>query len=180
MAGYNPVGNKTFLTKELIEQAYKYVAAGNYIKTVCDYLGIAQSTYYLWDSKAKRDKENGVTDSIYIEFMEAMKAAESEAEMRNVQYVQSSAAKGKTEDARWWLTHKKPENWADKTRIEHSGSVSMNISNLDVEKMPTELLNEIIKNNGSITDENIKKKLEQYQSSSPTTSSESGEGETQA
>ena len=50
-------GRKTKLTAGLERKIVKYVKAGNYIKTVCQAVGVEESTFYRWLQRAEKGEE---------------------------------------------------------------------------------------------------------------------------
>jgi hypothetical protein len=111
------------LTKELIDEASKWIKLGNYTNTVCRYLGIHESTWYKWMQEGEKARSG-----IKREFFEAIKRAESEAEIRNVQMIQT-AAKENWQAAAWYLERKFPDRWGKKDRmsLDHNGKVDLKI-----------------------------------------------------
>lgn len=127
---------KLKLNRELIEKAYRYVAAGNYIETVCVYLGISKNTWYTWLKKGEKQRQG-----IYRDFYDAIKKAEAEAEMRNVAIIQE-AARDTWQAAAWFLERKYPERWGKReTTIE------------DIQKKQNEMLERISKIVEALKDE---------------------------
>jgi len=104
---------KLKLTEELIEKAYKLIAAGNYQKQVAQYLGIGERTWYRWLQKGETAKSKR---SIYRQFWQAVKKAEAEAAIRNVAIVQK-AAQETWQAAAWWLERRYPEEWGRKDQL---------------------------------------------------------------
>lgn len=129
-------GRKSKLTPELIKEAEALLKVGNYARTVCDYLGIHESTWYKWLQEGE-----AASKGIKREFFEAIKKAESTAEIRNVKIV-NTAAENDWRAAMTYLERKFPDRWGKKDRveaaIEHSGKdggpiqseVSIDLSNL--------------------------------------------------
>lgn len=109
------MGRKSKLTKELIKEASKMVAAGNYIKDVYPILGIDESTWYRWLKEGERAKSG-----IKREFYEAIKKAEKEAIARNVALIQRAAQEGNWQAAAWWLERKYFEDWGRKDKVDLS------------------------------------------------------------
>lgn len=117
---------KLKLNQEMIEKAYKYIAAGNYVETVCEYLGISKNTWYVWLRKGEKQKQG-----VYRDFYDAIKKAEAEAEMRNVAIIQK-AAQDTWQAAAWFLERKYPERWGKRdTALE------------DIQKQQNEMLSRI-------------------------------------
>lgn len=112
-------GRKSKLTQELIKEATSLLRAGNYAKTVCDYLGIHESTWYKWLQEGEAAKSG-----LKRELFESVKRAESTAEIRNVNIIQK-AAEEDWRAAMTYLERKFPYRWGRKERMEaeiqHSG-----------------------------------------------------------
>ena len=78
-------GREPNLTTELQNRICEIIANGNYITTACDACGIGVSTYYAWLDKAN-DPDN-VNVGLYLDFVEAIKIAESKSEQSLVENV---------------------------------------------------------------------------------------------
>jgi len=63
------------------------------------------------------------------------------------------------------------------TKIEHSGNIGVDLSKLDVTKIPNDLLDAIITNNGILTNDQLQQ-LQQCQTANSSSSVEDGSGET--
>ncbi len=81
------MARKRKLTKELIKEAYKLVAAGNYDKDVYPILGIDKSTWYRWLSEGETAKSG-----LKREFYDTVKKAEKDAIARNVALIQTTCS----------------------------------------------------------------------------------------
>jgi len=109
------MARKSKLTKELIKEAYKLVAAGNYDKDVYPILGIDKSTWYRWLSEGETAKSG-----LKKEFYDTVKKAEKEAIARNVALIQRAAQEGNWQAAAWWLERKYFEDWGRKDKLDLS------------------------------------------------------------
>ena len=109
------MARKSKLTKELIKEAYKLVAAGNYDKDVYPILGIDKSTWYRWLSEGETAKSG-----LKREFYDTIKKAEKEAIARNVALIQRAAQEGNWQAAAWWLERKYFEDWGRKDKVDLS------------------------------------------------------------
>ena len=109
------MARKSKLTSELIKEAYKLVAAGNYIKDVYPILGIDESTWYRWLSEGEKAKSG-----LKREFYETIKKAEKDAIARNVALIQRAAQEGNWQAAAWWLERKYFEDWGRKDKVDLS------------------------------------------------------------
>jgi len=106
---------KSKLTQELIKEAYKLVAAGNYVKDIYPILGIDESTWYRWLSEGEKAKSG-----LKREFYETIKKAEKDAVARNVALIQRAAQEGNWQAAAWWLERKYFEDWGRKDKVDLS------------------------------------------------------------
>ena len=109
------MARKRKLTKELIKEAYKLVAAGNYDKDVYPILGIDKSTWYRWLSEGEKAKSG-----LKREFYDTVKKAEKDAIARNVALIQRAAQEGNWQAAAWWLERKYFEDWGRKDKVDLS------------------------------------------------------------
>jgi hypothetical protein len=109
------MARKSKLTKELIEQAYKLVSAGNYDKDVYPILGVEKTTWYRWLKEGETAKSG-----IKREFWNTIKKAEKDAVARNVALIQRAAQEGNWQAAAWWLERKYFEDWGRKDKVDLS------------------------------------------------------------
>ncbi|MDI6617883.1 MAG: IS630 transposase-related protein [Clostridiales bacterium] len=111
------------LNSDIVEKVYKYVAAGNYIETVCQYLNISKQTYYNWLKKGEK-----AHSGLYFDFVDAIKRAEAEAEMRNVTLIQK-AGSTTWQAAAWYLERKHPDKWGKREQMDltHSGGIEIKV-----------------------------------------------------
>jgi len=107
------MGRRLKLTPELIEQAAKLIAGGNYASTVFQMLGVGESTWYRWLEKGRDSKGR----SIYREFWESIQKAEAAAEARAVSGVMAAGRRNWTAYA-WYLERKFPDRWGHKAKIQ--------------------------------------------------------------
>ena len=105
-------GRQTKLTPELIEEAYELMKEGHYARTVLQYLGIGEATWYRWLSEGEQEEEG-----LKREFREAIKKAETEAEIRNVKFLQEAAITD-WKAAMTYLERKFPERWGRRERVD--------------------------------------------------------------
>jgi len=100
-------GRPTSLTPEVQTQIVNMIRAGNYNVVAAEFVGIAEATFYNW---LKRGREG---EPLYLEFLEAIKKAESESEAFRVEKI-ITASRQQWQAAAWWLERKMPEKWARK------------------------------------------------------------------
>ncbi|PTM58370.1 hypothetical protein [Desmospora activa] len=112
-------GRKSKLTPELIDKATKLIAAGNYVGTVCNYLGIGETTWYRWMSEGEK-----ATRGRYREFRDAIKRAESAAEMRAVNGIVQAGSKN-WQALAWYLERKHPDRWGRREQMNLEGNIGI-------------------------------------------------------
>jgi len=76
--GYKGHGRPGKLTPELQKKICEYIAAGNYLVTACQAVGIDKATYLHWLERAEAESENG--GGHYRDFLIAVKEAEAKQE----------------------------------------------------------------------------------------------------
>jgi hypothetical protein len=108
------------LTNDLIDKAHRLISEGHYAIVVCTYLGISEASYYNWLQKAKIDIEKN-KKTIYVEFLESIKEAESKAEMRHLQSIAKASADGTWQASAWFLERKHKDRWSTKQEVQLSG-----------------------------------------------------------
>ena len=103
-------GRPTKLNKQLEAQICKLLRKGNYVETVCDYVGIPPERFYQW---LKRNPE----------FREAVKKAMAEAEIKILAKIQRKVSNWQA--LAWFLERRYPNKWGNKTRldVEHKGRI---------------------------------------------------------
>jgi len=114
-------GRKTKLNQELIDTAVDLLKMGNYTETVCDYLGIDESTWYRWMREGKK-ANRGIKNQFY----QSIKKAQAHAEIRNLAIIET-AAKEEWQAAAWYLERKFQNKWGRKKyEMEHTGEINTN------------------------------------------------------
>lgn len=90
--------------------------AGNYQCVAVQFANISAGTFYRWMAMGEQQEEGS-----YREFYEAVKLAESEAEMRAVVTIQNCIKDGDWKAAMTYLERKYPDRWGRRERHEVSG-----------------------------------------------------------
>lgn len=85
-------GRPTKLTPALQDKICEIVAAGNYLITACQVVGINKSTFLDWLERGDKDLSNG--GGIYSDFLLAIKKAEAGAEATRVARVEAAGIGG--------------------------------------------------------------------------------------
>jgi transposase len=108
-------GRRSKLTAEVHDKIVTAVRAGNYAEVAAQYAGISERTYYNWIAKGEQD-----ADGPYLQFMQAIRAAEGEAEA--VAMITIRKAWGDDwKAAAWYLERKFQAKWGRHDRIDHAG-----------------------------------------------------------
>ena len=113
-------GAKTKLDKEKIKKAASIIANGNFAITAQQFLRISPQTWYNWINwgetqfnleEDKRDPKK----KIYLEFFDAIKSAESQAEITAVKNIRTAGLDPSRWQANaWFLERKFPDRWGQK------------------------------------------------------------------
>lgn len=87
-----PAGRPTDCTREIVKEFAEALEDGNYFVTVCDGLGIDESTAYDWLNKGKDGQDaTGDWPDAYREFAKSVKVASAKAEMKALKLVMDAA-----------------------------------------------------------------------------------------
>jgi hypothetical protein len=104
------MGRPSKLTPEIQDKIVSAIRAGNYGEVAAAYAGIGSSTFYRWMDQGKAQA------GPYREFREAVKAAESEAEVRAVAIVQKQMPEH-WQAAMTYLERKFPLRWGRRVDV---------------------------------------------------------------
>lgn len=108
-------GRHTKLTPEVQDKICQIIAAGHYLITACNAVGINKSTYLRWMERAEYEANNG--GGLYCDFSLAIKKAEAEAEQKLLAVVSDKAINaGEWLPAMTILERRHPERWGRKDR----------------------------------------------------------------
>lgn len=95
----------TRLTPELITLICEHLRAGMYAAQAARAAGVAESTYYYWLERGRKEEEGP-----YAEFVTVVERAEAEAESFYLTIIR--AATGNSwQAAAWWLERRFPSRW---------------------------------------------------------------------
>ncbi len=110
------------LTPEVTKRLTEAIRAGNYYEAACGYAGIGYSTFRAWMVRGEKAKSGK-----YREFVEAIKKAEHEAEVRMVAMWQKHMPENWQAIATF-LERRYPDRWGRKRLdIEHGGEICIKI-----------------------------------------------------
>lgn len=107
-------GRPSILTEAVRDKILSALGGGNFRVAACEYAGVSARTFREWMARGARG------DKDYEDFRRAVIEAEKRAEIRAVALI-LRAAENDPRHAQWWLSHRWPERWADKSRHEISG-----------------------------------------------------------
>jgi len=110
----NPrLGRPSKLTPEAQEIICDHIRAGSYLNVAAQTIGVAPETISEWKLWGREDIQNGVEDSIYARFWEAVARAEAQAEFAGVLRIRSAGIADWKAEA-WFLERRFPERWSPK------------------------------------------------------------------
>jgi len=90
-----------------MEQLIEALRSGAYRIDACRAAGIHYNTLLAWEKRGETENSGE-----YIEFLDALRKAEAEAVITNVEVVTRAAQDGDWRAAAWFLVHKYPDRWA--------------------------------------------------------------------
>ena len=123
------IGRPTILNKNIIDRLCEFISQGNWASTACNAVGIGESTFYSWKDKGERDIQNN-KESVYKDFVEAIKKADAEAEAKVVsRFYEEATNPGSFVAPATYLERRYPERWGrrDRTIIDLHEEKTINI-----------------------------------------------------
>ena len=93
------VGRPSKQTPERTQRLLSALTAGNTRRAACLYAGISDETFATWQRRS-------------LDFLEAVKKAEADAEVRHVANIAKAAQGGQWQASAWWLERRRPEAYA--------------------------------------------------------------------
>lgn len=110
-------GRPSKLTPERRKALVDAIAAGSYYEPACRANGIPYATFRAWFNKGEVQQSGN-----YHEFYEDVLRAEAQAELRLVAQWQL-AMPANPQEIKHFLARRYPERWANKEKVEQSGSI---------------------------------------------------------
>lgn len=144
-------GRNTKISPKRIKQISDLIAAGNYANIACQSSGISEATFYNWLARGQKEKERMTVlrgndeivepnnEYIFVEFLEAVKKAEADAESAAVIHVRTAMATN-WQAAMTYLERKFPDRWG---RRDTTKNVNVNMNqnrDMDLSKLSDEEL----------------------------------------
>jgi hypothetical protein len=105
MAGRPPA-----VTPKVLEALLKALEIGATHKIASQYAGISLSTFQLYLSKGRKDREDGVS-SIYSNFSDAVEKAESSGTIQDLERIRKAADEGIWQAAAWRAERRWPDEY---------------------------------------------------------------------
>ena len=99
------VGRPSKRTPEREARLLEALRAGNTRKAACHYAAISDETFSTWQA---RD----------LDFLDAVKKAEGDAEVRMVAQIAQAAQTGTWQAAAWWLERRRPDDYGRRERLD--------------------------------------------------------------
>jgi transposase len=103
------LGRETKLTPATQKTICDAIAAGNYDYVAAEYAGVGRSTFFAWLAKGEQAQTG-----IHRDFLDAVKRAGSQAEVRNISIIELD---GSWQSKAWWLERKFHDRWGRKETI---------------------------------------------------------------
>ena len=111
------IGRPSKLTPKLIESISESIASGMPFNHAAVAAGVSERAFHTYQRQGKEDEEAGV-DSIFLQFLQAMKKAEAQAIQKNLDII-TKASVDHWQAAAWILERRHPQEFGRRTRLEH-------------------------------------------------------------
>ena len=114
-------------TPEREQRLLTALAAGNTRQAACHYAAISDETFARWQRSS-------------VEFVDAVKKAEADAEVRHVANIAKAAQDGQWQASAWWLERRRPDAYArryDPDAIAAAAAVQVTIAFDRADQSPT-------------------------------------------
>jgi len=136
-------GRKTKLTPAVQKKITNAIRAGNYYEAACAYAGIAKATFHNWLNRGEAEKERlkkpyarlRKREAPFVEFLDAVKQAEAEAEVGIVALWRKQIPES-WQAARDFLARRYSDRWGSKQQISGPGGGKIELTftgNIDPE-----------------------------------------------
>jgi len=127
------MGRKAIINADKIKRIADFIAAGNHQNVAAKAHGVSESTHYAWLKRGEQERQRLETvpgarpkasESVYLEYLEAIERALAEAEASLVLNIRKAAAEPRTwQAAAWMLTHGVArDRWKQVQRTEITGA----------------------------------------------------------
>ncbi len=99
------------LTPETQKKIVDSIAEGNYLETAAAIGGVTYTTLNNWMKKGEQ-----ASSGAYVEFLEAVKKAEAEAEALRVSRINRAGRAGNWQADAWYLERRYPDRWGKRVQ----------------------------------------------------------------
>jgi transposase len=123
MSGNGKSGRHSKLTPEVQAEIVARIKTAATYDAACQACGINYMTFNNWMSRGEKAKSG-----IYFEFFEAVKRAEGICKANMAAVIARAANEGDWRAAEAYLKRRDRANWGDQVQLEHSGDVSIRIT----------------------------------------------------
>ena len=121
-------GRPRLLDEDKLERITSALRNGAYIEHAAQAAGIGVSTYHSWMDRGRTERDRrraglnpDENEDIFVEFLEAVERAQSEAAVDLLGEIANHARNGTWQAAAWILERKFPRQWGRMDRTEHTG-----------------------------------------------------------
>ena len=121
-------GRPSKLTADTTDAVYQALKLGNYAQIACKVAGISEASYHAWRARGQteldrqdRGEKARPSEALFLDFLEATKKGEAEAENRAVLMVQN-AMPTNWQAAMTYLERRFPDRWGRRDRREITGA----------------------------------------------------------
>jgi len=90
---------------------------GSYLTIAAHLAGIAESTLTKWMRRGREDLAAGRSRTAHARLVADIERAEAGAEVRALGVIQAASRAGDWRAASWWLSHRHPDRWTDRTNL---------------------------------------------------------------
>ena len=111
------MGRHTKLTPTREAKIIQATRAGCDIEVACRAAGVSRSTYYRWKARGEREHTGE-----YHDFVQALRAAEAEAEVHAVVVIRKAMHEGDWRASLAFLERRFPDRWSKRTTTQLTGA----------------------------------------------------------
>lgn len=127
-------GRPTKLTPELQNEICGLLGKGNFVETVCDFVGLSKNTFYDWIKRGERAWKVDI-DGGFVEFSDAVKKAITFVEMQTMGELKAGGMNWQAKA--WWLERRHPDKWGTRGK-----NTNVNV-NVDMSALSDEMINKL-------------------------------------
>ena len=128
-------GRHLKLTPQKRNKIIQLVEQGNYAKTVCQAVGICETTFYDYIKRGEEAEKQGDTNNPFLKFLKSIRSARAKAELKHVANIDINSEHDPSL-SKWWLERTAPDRWAKKEFLQQD----INMKSLP----PAEIIFEVV------------------------------------